>query len=225
LFWGDSSFVWYIIKRKKLSKLLYIIRHGQTDYNKLDIIQGSGINSDLNEFGRKQAELFYSKYKLEGFEVIYTSQLKRAIQSVEGFIKMGIPHKSHYGLNEINWGIMEGKHSDTEQKEMFYSIVREWGKGNLDYAVEGGESPLQMMQRQLEFKEELLLQSQSKILVSSHGRALRGFLCLLTGKPLSDMQLFDHSNLGLYILEQEEGAKFRILKHNCKEHLERIQTL
>lgn len=206
-----------------MNKLLYIIRHGQTDFNKLDIIQGSGINSDLNEVGRKQAEMFFEKYKHEGFEKVYTSQLKRAIQSVDGFIKMGIPHNSHFGLNEINWGIMEGKKSDKVQKELFYSIVKEWGKGNLDFAVEGGESPLQMMQRQLLFKEELLLQSEEKILLSSHGRALRGFLCLLTGKSLSDMQLFNHSNLGLYVLEQVDESKFRILKHNCNQHLEMMQ--
>lgn len=206
-----------------MNKLLYIIRHGQTDFNKLDIIQGSGINSDLNEVGRKQAEMFFEKYKQEGFERVYTSQLKRAIQSVDGFIKMGIPHNLHHGLNEINWGIMEGKKSNKEQKELFNSIVKEWDNGNLDYAVEGGESPLQMMQRQLVFKEELLLQNEKKILVSSHGRALRGFLCLLTGKSLREMQLFNHSNLGLYILEQVEESKFRILKHNCEDHLEMMQ--
>ena len=36
-------------------KTLYIVRHGQTDLNKQGIVQGRGMNTDLNDEGRKQA--------------------------------------------------------------------------------------------------------------------------------------------------------------------------
>ncbi|RYZ95555.1 MAG: histidine phosphatase family protein, partial [Sphingobacteriaceae bacterium] len=34
-------------------KTLYIVRHGQTDLNKQGIVQGRGMNTDLNDEGRK----------------------------------------------------------------------------------------------------------------------------------------------------------------------------
>ncbi|MDP4678865.1 MAG: histidine phosphatase family protein, partial [Cyclobacteriaceae bacterium] len=37
------------------TKKIYIIRHGQTDYNKNNMVQGRGINSSINEFGQEQA--------------------------------------------------------------------------------------------------------------------------------------------------------------------------
>jgi probable phosphoglycerate mutase len=45
------------------NKLIYIIRHGETDFNKLGIVQGSGIDSDLNPRGVQQAANFYAFYK------------------------------------------------------------------------------------------------------------------------------------------------------------------
>ena len=51
-------------------KTLYIIRHGETDLNKAGIVQGRGMNTDLNETGRKQAESFFRAYKNVPFDKI-----------------------------------------------------------------------------------------------------------------------------------------------------------
>ena len=40
-------------------KEIYIIRHGETELNRLGIVQGRGVDSDLNDTGRAQAEAFY----------------------------------------------------------------------------------------------------------------------------------------------------------------------
>ena len=58
-------------------KTIYIIRHGETDYNRQGIIQGSGVDSDLNETGRIQAEKFFKAYHHIPFDKVYTSELKR----------------------------------------------------------------------------------------------------------------------------------------------------
>ncbi len=46
-----------------MNKTLYIVRHGQTDLNKRGIIQGRGMDTDLNDEGRKQAAQFFNTYK------------------------------------------------------------------------------------------------------------------------------------------------------------------
>ncbi|MFW5879460.1 MAG: histidine phosphatase family protein, partial [bacterium] len=58
-------------------KTIYLIRHGQTDYNKKGIVQGSGIDASLNDLGRQQAEAFYDAYRNMPFDKIYISDLKR----------------------------------------------------------------------------------------------------------------------------------------------------
>ena len=40
-------------------KTIYLIRHGETDFNRQGIVQGSGVDSDLNELGLAQAEAFF----------------------------------------------------------------------------------------------------------------------------------------------------------------------
>ena len=70
-----------------------MIRHGETEYNRQGIVQGSGIDADLNETGRNQAEAFYQKYKDIPFDKVYTSALVRTHQTVEKFIEAGIPHE------------------------------------------------------------------------------------------------------------------------------------
>jgi broad specificity phosphatase PhoE len=83
------------------SKKIYLIRHGQTDYNLKGFVQGSGVDSDLNQTGRDQAAKFFEHYKNIPFKKVYTSKLKRSIQSVQSFIDKGIPHEAYEGFNEI----------------------------------------------------------------------------------------------------------------------------
>jgi probable phosphoglycerate mutase len=51
-----------------------------------------------------------------------------------------------------------------------------------------------------------------------HGRAMRLFLCLLTEKPLTEMEAFPHQNLVLYKVAYEDG-KFRVVDFNNAIHL------
>ena len=89
-------------------KKLYIIRHGETEYNKLGMVQGSGIDAPLNETGELQAEAFYQAYHHIPFQKIYTSNLGRTQQTVQKFIDQGIPYEALADMREISWGSQEG---------------------------------------------------------------------------------------------------------------------
>ena len=73
-------------------KNIYIIRHGQTDFNVRQVVQGRGINSNLNDKGIQQAKLFFEAHKEIEFDAVYTSTLKRTWQTVDSFISKKIPH-------------------------------------------------------------------------------------------------------------------------------------
>jgi probable phosphoglycerate mutase len=200
-------------------KTIFLIRHGETDYNKRGIVQGSGINSDLNETGREQARRFHAHYLNEPFDRIYTSTLNRTKQTVAPFVAQGLPHVEHKGLDEINWGIYEGKESPQFWEKVFPEISTEWRNGNLDYRIPGGESPVELQTRQRLALDFIMQQEQERqLLVCMHGRAMRSFLCLLLNLPLSRMDDFPHNNLGLYVLEYV-GSEFELKRSNDLTHL------
>jgi len=58
-------------------KTIYLIRHGETDFNRRGVVQGSGVDSDLNDMGRAQAQAFFQAYQHVPFEKLYVSGLKR----------------------------------------------------------------------------------------------------------------------------------------------------
>ncbi|WP_295718559.1 histidine phosphatase family protein [Mucilaginibacter sp.] len=202
-----------------IQKTLYIVRHGQTELNRQGIVQGRGMNTDLNDEGRKQASQFYEAYKDVAFDKIYVSALKRTQQSVQSFIDLDIPYQKLSGLDELAWGIHEGQPSTTENKAAFLQIMRDWLDGRLDSKFEGGESPNEVAIRQREALQVIMSHPEEKtVLICMHGRAMRLLLCILTGKPLTEMETFPHQNLVLYKVVTD-GEKFEIVDFNNAEHL------
>jgi probable phosphoglycerate mutase len=202
-------------------KTLYIVRHGQTDLNKQGIVQGRGRDTDLNDEGRRQADLFYNAYKNIVFDKIYISALKRTQQSIQQFIDLGIPYEKLSGLDELAWGIFEGQPNTPETKAAFLQIMRDWVSGKLDTKFENGESPNEVKLRQLEALRIIMSHTEEEnVLICMHGRAMRLFLCLLTGKPLTEMDNYPHQNLVLYKVAFD-GEKFEIIDFNNSEHLKK----
>ncbi|HEY8929433.1 MAG TPA: histidine phosphatase family protein [Mucilaginibacter sp.] len=202
-----------------MNKTLYIVRHGQTELNRLGIVQGRGMDTDLNDEGRKQAGQFFSAYQQVPFNKIYISSLKRTQQSIQPFIDLGIPFEKLPGLDELAWGIHEGQPATAENKAAFLQLMRDWLDGKLDSKFEGGESPNEVKVRQEEALKVIMSHpGEETVLICMHGRAMRLLLCILTGKPLTEMDSFPHQNLVLYKVFYN-GDKFEIIDFNNAEHL------
>jgi len=201
-----------------ISKKVYLVRHGQTDYNLKNIVQGSGVDTDLNELGRNQASLFYETYKNVPFDKIYTSALKRSKQSVQRFIDRGIPYQALAGLNEISWGTKEGHPVTPEEDEYYHFMLDQWRMGKTYLKIEGGESPEDVVNRMKPAVDHIMgKQDERTILICMHGRAIRILLCHLLHYPLKSMDMFEHQNLGLYLLNYS-GSMFTVEKYNDDTH-------
>lgn len=123
---------------------LIIFRHGQTDGNVKNIVQGAGVDCPLNETGMKQAETL--KEKLSGCNLrhIYSSKLTRALQTAAIVASSNnaaiIPLD---GLEEVHYGEAEGMLSEEAHKKYAYvfDIIRD--KNNpawLDTSIPGAET-------------------------------------------------------------------------------------
>ena len=201
-----------------MTKEIYIIRHGETELNKLRIIQGSGIDSSLNEKGRSQARAFYDFYKAEDFQFVYTSALKRTVQSVQDFLLEGIPYRSLSDINEISWGIHEGQSPNPVLTNSYLEVVKKWDAEDYDAALPQAESPRELSARLRRFVDELLANPAEKLLVCSHGRAIRCLMTILHDEPLKMMEQYDHSNTGLFKMLYKNG-RFTSLTLNNTDHL------
>ena len=201
------------------SKKIYVIRHGQTDFNLQNIVQGSGVDSSLNNQGRLQAEAFFNAYRNVPFDKVYTSGLKRTAETVASFIKLGIPTESLRGLNEISWGTKEGFPITPEEDEYYHYMLKQWQLGNTSLRIEGGESPEDVVKRMQPALDHIMSHAEEKnVLVCMHGRAIRILLCTLLKMPLKFMDTFEHQNLCLYLLDYD-GLKFKIERNNDTSHL------
>jgi probable phosphoglycerate mutase len=211
--------------RKLSSKQIYLIRHGQTDFNLKGIVQGSGVDSSLNDEGRKQARAFYEFYQKVPFKKIYTSALRRTSESVADFLKEGIPYEKLVGLNEISWGTKEGQRITAEEDAYYHWMLKEWQLGNTNLRIEGGESPAEVAQRQgIAFEHIMSQKNEDCILICMHGRAMRILLCRLLNYPLKSMDQFEHENLCLYQLTYT-GSMFQINRYNDRRHLQLMDRM
>jgi probable phosphoglycerate mutase len=204
------------------SKKIYIVRHGQTDFNLQNIVQGSGVDSSLNERGVAQAKAFFQYYKHVPFDKIYTSTLKRTKETVKGFLELGIPTEALAGLNEISWGNKEGFKITPEEDQYYHYMLKQWQLGDTSLRIEGGESPDDVVMRMKPAVEYIMSKPHERtILICMHGRAIRILLCILLNCPLKSMDMFEHENLCLYLLDYRDG-KFTISLHNDISHLRLI---
>ena len=208
-----------------MNKKIYLIRHGQTEYNLKGILQGSGVDTDLNETGLRQAEAFFKMYSNIPFKKIYLSGLKRTKQSVQHFIDQGIKYEVMPEFNEISWGERDGKMLTTGVDTYYDYVVNEWNLGNVSLKTEGGESPLDVSLR-LKRAMGIITKKEEEdiILICMHGRAMRILLATLLNYNLQCMDQFEHQNLCLYTLNYT-GSIYSIDLFNSTEHFKNFNLL
>lgn len=207
-----------------MKKTVFVIRHGETDFNRKGIVQGGGVDSSLNELGRQQAQAFHDFYKEIPFEVVLTSKLQRTHQTVQPFLEMGLPWEQFEDINEMNWGEQEGKVSTPEMHLQYEKIKAAWSRGELDVRIPGGESAEELGLRISRFIEHLKQRTEKRLLVCSHGRAMSAMVCLLHGLPLHDMNQYMHYNTGLWKVHFD-GFGFEFELENDTKHLEAIMNV
>lgn len=200
---------------------LFLIRHGETDFNVKGIVQGGGVDSDLNEKGLQQGRAFFEAYKHIPFEKIYCSGLKRTYQTIHFFEQEGYEIARHEGVNEFNWGDLEGREADAETKRWFREITAAWEKGELEVGIPNGETPISAWKRCEPFFQYLFeTHKEGNILICTHGRTLRIILSQLLGDGMENMHIYHHDNTGVNVLLVNQNGQIEVEVLNDLGHLE-----
>ena len=182
-----------------MQKTVYFVRHGETEYNRKHIIQGRGVDSDLNAKGQKQASMLYDSYGDQEFELVVFSSLKRTKQTLSHFLNDETPTWSSEAIDEIGWGDHEGKRATKKMKRDFDKMLVEWKSNNFEARLSGGESLSELKLRVQQFLDELVNRPEQKIIVCSHGRTLMCLMCMVAGESLTQMYRFSQSNTAVNI--------------------------
>jgi len=166
------------------NKIFYIFRHGETDLNREGRWQGAGYDPELNASGRAQARQLTEKLRPLGVQIIYSSPLRRALQTAEIVAdELHIPVVLNKGLIEGSFGVNEGRfHKDIVQTEE-YKSWRNLDAEYIHFRFEGGESKYEIMQRMVSALSEILNTPETVIGISSHNAAIR-YLALHYGLQL-----------------------------------------
>lgn len=198
--------------------ILYLIRHGETDWNTVKRLQGA-TDIPLNENGEALARATSEGMKDIKIDLIFSSPLKRAYRTAEIVRgKREIPIVVEERVREICFGDYEGLVSKSEG----YSIPDPdfkffFTKTDCYKTPPNGEPISSLLERTKDFLEELKeredLQDKT-ILVSSHGAAVRA---LLSNIEKCDIAYFwgegVHKNCGVSCIELIDG-EFHILWQN-----------
>ena len=92
---------------------LYIVRHGQTEFNLDRKIQG-WCDSPLTNFGIEQAKAAGEYFKDIELDHLYSSTSERCCDTLEIVTDNRMPYIRLKGLKEMNFGTFEGE-SDREE--------------------------------------------------------------------------------------------------------------
>ena len=201
---------------------LYLVRHGETEHNRRNIIQGGGVDSELNAAGRAQAEALAQRLRSVSFDALYASTLRRARQTADILARPHEPlSRTHlHDLSEMDWGVFEGEPPSEERDALMKALKSKWRDGAYDRAVEGGESIRDVQERAQRAIRHILTREVGRtVLVVTHGRYLRVLLAtILDDYGLKHMQELGHSNTCVNRVVVEEGRAWADLQ-NCTAHL------
>jgi probable phosphoglycerate mutase len=198
---------------------LFLVRHGETEYNKKGMMQGRSIDAPLNATGHRQAKLVADVLEAESPEMVISSGMIRAIETARPLSeKLSTPIHSFSELDEMNFGDFEGQKSANIANELNH-LHETWASGNVDVAIPGGESPVEVYERADGRIRQILNKgdNETKVLFL-HGRLIRILLSKWLGYGLENMHKIEHQNGAInHILKN--SVSFNVVYLNKTDHL------
>lgn len=195
--------------------IIYLVRHGESEWNTLGLMQGSTSGVPLTKLGIKQARELAGKFKKIKFAAIFSSDLLRARQTAQivAFRKK-LAVVTTKALRERSFGELEGRTLADYERELrrtldeFHALPdAEKFKFNFPRKIEGiGET----VSRVITWLREVAVAYPGKnILAVAHGGVLRLILIHLGYSSYNQLPPFSIDNTAHIVLESD-GVEFEI---------------
>lgn len=201
---------------------IYLLRHGETEWNREQRAQGCSNDIPLSEVGLKQAEAVAKRLENEKIDLFFSSPLKRAYQTARIIAEL---HKADVSIHkeflEINFGSWEGLNFQ-EIGELYPEIIKIWRAAPHLAEIPNAESFVSLKERSMRKLNELLKENEGKnIAIISHGITCKVIISALMGIDLGNLHKIRQDNTALNIFEYRNN-NFYTLQLNDTCHLKEI---
>lgn len=161
-------------------KVLHIFRHGQTDWNRQQKMQGHS-DISLNDDGRQQAATLQAYFNENPVDLFFSSDLRRAKETASiANTQLNKPIQVHPGLREAQLGDLEGLTiSQAHQKfgAQSWEIWNSMDPQTFDFAYPNAESSSEIIRRMTKTIQSLCQNTDfTSAGICTHGFAMRRFL-------------------------------------------------
>lgn len=183
---------------------LYMVRHGETEWNKVSKIQGR-IDTELSDEGIKQAHKLAKRLACEDINFVYSSSLGRAFKTAEivvGHRKCGIIKSDKY--HEIGLGPWEGM-TINEIEEKYGEHFRVYKEDPANFKLPGAETFMDLTERTYNAIMEIVsCHKGGNILVVSHGTAIKAAIIRILGIDIKNYTKFRIDNASISVISFPE---------------------
>ncbi len=211
---------------------IFLVRHGETTYNKEARFQGQQ-DAPLSPEGQSQASMVADRFDKaekagEHFDAIYSSPLSRCMDTADAIgTKLNMKPIAESGLKEMGMGEWENKTS-AEVKEQYITpagrpLISEWKEDPLAYKVPGGETVQDVEKRVVSTLEKIIKENRqdANVVLITHGGPISVILCKVLDQSLKQATRKDIANTSVTVLDvQKDLSDARILSLNDTHHLE-----
>jgi broad specificity phosphatase PhoE len=201
---------------------IYLVRHGQTAWNKEEIFRGR-TDIPLDETGLRQAELagkFFKEMKIEG---IYSSPLSRAFQTAEKIAKFHpLKVQPLNGLVDMSFGSWEGRPLQ-EVREMDGERYRQWREEPHLFRLPGGEGLDAVRIRGMAALEEVIKRHpEGNIVLVSHRVVNKVLICGILGIECSHFWQIAQDTTAINLIQYKKGRYIlSLMNETC--HLQALK--
>jgi len=203
---------------------LILIRHGETDWNRIGRCQGVA-DIVLNENGKRQARELAHSLRDHNIKAIYSSDLKRARETAQHIAEHhNITVQLEPGLQEMNQGDLEGL-SFPDIRDRYAEVLKQWRESPETLRLPSGESLVEVQNRAWKVFEKVHDKHLGEtVVVVSHNLTIITLLCKITGVGLKGFRDFHIEATSKNIIISEDGS-LRIDVINDVSHLSPMESV
>ena len=197
-----------------------LVRHCEAQGNTDGTFQGR-TDCDISGNGETQLELVALRCRNMPIDVIYSSPLKRAYRTAEAINQYHhLEIHTDDRLMEIDGGVWEGEVWN-DLPSLFPDDTERWNRRPYEFAPKNGETMRQVYDRIWDGVTDIVRKNKGKtILITSHGCAIRNFLCRALGRPIEQLNEVDWcDNTGVNIIDFDDAVNPHVVMMNDASHL------
>jgi len=202
---------------------IFLIRHGRTEWNKKKVFRGH-IDIPLDEVGENQAKATGKFLQDINLSIIYSSPLKRALQTakiIKKYQSKNVKVIAYPGFLDLSYGEWQGKTYEKVKKN-YPELYQVWEKEPYRVKIPKGETLLEARRRSWQALQQVILKYQGFIGIVSHRVINKLLICGMLGIDESGFWRIKQDPCCINIAKYHNG-RFTILKLNDTCHISSLK--